>query len=170
VIWPAAGPRAWPAFSSTRGCCDTLSCGNAGRSGGHMKFASLVFRVAAVWGLLRARPALLSCSDGGGIEARPPFPRIRRPTSAFLCVTLAWQLAFWVIGSDPERFRPLMIPSMIEKFGLRPRARRAVPPLGRVGASESAARAPARSRGWECSSSRRMSRRNRRHQRLEAVS
>ena len=32
-------------------------------------------------------------------------------------MTLAWQLAFWIIGSDPVRFRPLMIPAMVEKFG-----------------------------------------------------
>ena len=31
-------------------------------------------------------------------------------------MTIAWQLAFLVIGSDPVRFRPLMIPSMVEKF------------------------------------------------------
>ena len=30
---------------------------------------------------------------------------------------MAWQIAFLMIGSDPVRFRPLMIPSMIEKFG-----------------------------------------------------
>ena len=30
---------------------------------------------------------------------------------------MAWQIAFLMIGSDPLRFRPLMIPSMIEKFG-----------------------------------------------------
>ena len=30
---------------------------------------------------------------------------------------MAWQIAFLVIGSSPARFRPLMIPSMVEKFG-----------------------------------------------------
>ena len=29
---------------------------------------------------------------------------------------MAWQIAFLVIGSSPTRFRPLMIPSMLEKF------------------------------------------------------
>jgi len=33
----------------------------------------------------------------------------------FLSVAMAWQIAF-LIGSDPVRFRLLMIPSMIEKF------------------------------------------------------
>ena len=35
----------------------------------------------------------------------------------FLLVTMAWQIAFLIIGSDPVRFRLLMIPSIIEKFG-----------------------------------------------------
>jgi hypothetical protein len=34
----------------------------------------------------------------------------------FLAVTMAWQIAFLVIGSDPLRFRPMMIPGMVEKF------------------------------------------------------
>jgi hypothetical protein len=29
---------------------------------------------------------------------------------------LAWQIAFFFIASDPVRFRPLMIPSIFEKF------------------------------------------------------
>jgi hypothetical protein len=32
-------------------------------------------------------------------------------------VTLAWQFAFLVIASDPPRFRPLMLPSILEKLG-----------------------------------------------------
>ena len=35
----------------------------------------------------------------------------------FLSVAMAWQLAFLVIGSNPMRFRPLMIPGIIEKIG-----------------------------------------------------
>ena len=30
---------------------------------------------------------------------------------------MAWQIAFLVIGSNPVRFRPLMIPSIVEKLG-----------------------------------------------------
>jgi hypothetical protein len=30
---------------------------------------------------------------------------------------LAWQVAFLIIGSDPGRFRPLMIAAIVEKFG-----------------------------------------------------
>jgi len=30
---------------------------------------------------------------------------------------LAYQLVFFVIAMDPVRFRPMMIPSVLEKFG-----------------------------------------------------
>jgi len=32
-------------------------------------------------------------------------------------VTTAWQIAFLLIGSNPVRFRPLMLPSIVEKLG-----------------------------------------------------
>jgi hypothetical protein len=35
----------------------------------------------------------------------------------FLSVAMAWQIAFLVIGSNPARFRVLMIPGTIEKLG-----------------------------------------------------
>jgi hypothetical protein len=35
----------------------------------------------------------------------------------FLSLAMAWQIAFLVIGSSPARFRPLMIPSVVEKLG-----------------------------------------------------
>ena len=30
---------------------------------------------------------------------------------------MAWQIAFLVIGSSPARFRPLMVPAIVEKVG-----------------------------------------------------
>jgi hypothetical protein len=80
-----------------------------------MRFASIVFRVAAVWGVLVLVP-LFFLFNGSGIAGNPPFTYLQA-YFGFLCVALAWQLAFWVIGSDPVRFRPLMIPAMVEKFG-----------------------------------------------------
>jgi hypothetical protein len=35
----------------------------------------------------------------------------------FISVGLAWQFAFLVIARDPVRFRLMMIPAVIEKFG-----------------------------------------------------
>jgi hypothetical protein len=37
----------------------------------------------------------------------------------FVSLGLALQFAFFVIARDPVRFRPVMIPSVIEKFGAR---------------------------------------------------
>jgi hypothetical protein len=34
----------------------------------------------------------------------------------FAGLALAWQIAFLVIARDPVRLRPMMIPSMVEKF------------------------------------------------------
>jgi hypothetical protein len=34
----------------------------------------------------------------------------------FVGLGLAWQVAFLFIATDPPRYRPLMIPSMLEKF------------------------------------------------------
>jgi hypothetical protein len=34
----------------------------------------------------------------------------------FVGCALAWQIAFLVIGADPVRMRPMMVPSMVEKF------------------------------------------------------
>jgi hypothetical protein len=33
----------------------------------------------------------------------------------FLAITLAWQVAFLMIGRDPGRLRPMMIPAILEK-------------------------------------------------------
>jgi hypothetical protein len=35
----------------------------------------------------------------------------------FISVALAWQAAFLVIAKDPVRFRLMMLPAMVEKFG-----------------------------------------------------
>jgi len=53
-----------------------------------MKFSKIVFWAAGIWGGL----------------------------IGFLGVALAWQFAFMVIGSDPIRFRLMMLPAMAEKF------------------------------------------------------
>jgi hypothetical protein len=34
----------------------------------------------------------------------------------FLGVTLAWQVAFFLIAGNPDRFRPMIIPALIEKL------------------------------------------------------
>jgi len=80
-----------------------------------MKFAKVVFWVAGIWGFLVLTP-LYFMFDLIGRNDPPP---ITHPGFfyGFLGVALAWQIAFIAIATDPVRFRPLMIPSILEKVG-----------------------------------------------------
>src|SRR5213083_2176477 len=80
-----------------------------------MRFARVVFLVAGIWGIAVLTP-LYFLVDLTGRQYGPPtdYPQF---FYGFLSVAMAWQIAFLVIGSSPARFRPLMIPSMLEKFG-----------------------------------------------------
>ncbi len=79
-----------------------------------MKFAKTVFRVAAIWGVLIITPLYFSFD----LIGRKDPPPITHPAFfyGFVGLALAWQIAFFFIASDPVRYRPLMIPSMSEKF------------------------------------------------------
>ena len=80
-----------------------------------MKFAKIVFWIAAIWGIL-ILPPLYFIFDTIGRQDPPP---ITHPAFyyGFVAVALAWQVGFAVIALDPVRFRLMMIPSMLEKFG-----------------------------------------------------
>jgi len=80
-----------------------------------MKFAKVVFWIAAVWGVLILTP-LYFMFDAIGRGDPPP---ITHPGFyyGFACAALAWQFVFVVIARDPARFRLMMIPSVLEKFG-----------------------------------------------------
>jgi len=80
-----------------------------------VKFAKIVFWIAGIWGVLVLTP-LYFIFDSIGRQDPPP---ITHPGFyyGFVSVGLAWQVAFLVIAQDPVRLRPLMIPSVIEKFG-----------------------------------------------------
>jgi len=80
-----------------------------------MKFAKIVFWVAAIWGILVLTP-LYFMFDLIGRQDPPP---ITHPGFyyGFVIVALVWQFAFMVIARDPVRFRMMMIPAMMEKFG-----------------------------------------------------
>lgn len=79
-----------------------------------MRFAKVVFWVAGIWGVLVITP-LYFLFDVIGRKDPPP---ITHPGFfyGFAGVALAWQIAFCFIATDPARFRPLMIPSILEKF------------------------------------------------------
>jgi hypothetical protein len=80
-----------------------------------MKFARIVFRIAAVWGVLVLTP-LYFIFDMIGRQDPPP---ITHPAFyyGFVSLGLVFQVVFVVIASDPVRLRPMMIPSVLEKFG-----------------------------------------------------
>lgn len=80
-----------------------------------MKFAKIVFWIAAVWGFLVLTP-LYFMFDLIGRQDPPP---ITHPAFyyGFVGTSLAWQFAFIVIARDPVRFRGMMIPSVLEKLG-----------------------------------------------------
>lgn len=79
-----------------------------------MRFSKILFWVAGIWGLLLITP-LYFLLDSIGRNNPPP---ITHPDFfyGFVGVTLAWQLAFIVMATNPVRFRPLIIPSLFEKF------------------------------------------------------
>jgi hypothetical protein len=79
-----------------------------------MKFARIVFRIAAIWGFLIITPLYFMFSL---ISEKDP-PPITHPAFfyGFVGVTLVWQLTFLFIAADPVRYRPLMIPAIFEKL------------------------------------------------------
>ena len=79
-----------------------------------MKFTKIVFRIAGIWGVLVLTP-LYFIFDLIGRNDPPP---ITHPAFVygFVGAALAWQIAFFFIATDPVRYRPLMIPSVFEKF------------------------------------------------------
>src|SRR5215471_12848222 len=80
-----------------------------------MKFAKVIFWIAAIYGLLVITPLYFIFDK---IPQRDP-PPITHPGFyyGFAGVALAWQIAFIVIATDPVRLRPMMIPSVLEKLG-----------------------------------------------------
>lgn len=79
-----------------------------------MRFARIVFWIAGIWGLLVITP-LYFMFDLIGRKDPPP---ITHPGFfyGFVGGALAWQIAFLFIAKDPVRYRPLIIPSIIEKI------------------------------------------------------
>jgi hypothetical protein len=80
-----------------------------------MRFAKTVFIVAGIWGIVVLTP-LFWLVDLTGRHYSPPadYPHF---FYGFLSIAMAWQVGFLVVGSNPARFRPLMIPCMLEKLG-----------------------------------------------------
>lgn len=79
-----------------------------------MRFAKVVFWVAGIWGVLVITPLYFMFD----LIGRKDPPTITHPGFfyGFVGVGLAWQIAFLFIAREPVRLRPMMIPSVVEKF------------------------------------------------------
>jgi hypothetical protein len=79
-----------------------------------MKFAKYVFAIAAIWGFLIITPLYFVFNLIGKNDPPP----ITHPAFyyGFVGLAMVWQLTFLFIAYDPVRFRPLMIPAILEKL------------------------------------------------------
>src|SRR5712692_10563690 len=80
-----------------------------------MKFAKIVFRIAGVWGVLVLTPLYFVFDMIGRLDPPP----ITHPqfNYGFVGVAMVWQFVFLVIATDPARFRPMIVLSVLEKVG-----------------------------------------------------
>jgi hypothetical protein len=78
-----------------------------------LKFAKIVFTVAGILGILQLLPLYFLFDFVG---QRTP-PAISHPEFyfGFAGVALAWQVVFLLIGTDPYRYRAVMLLAILEK-------------------------------------------------------
>ena len=76
-----------------------------------MKFARFVFLIAGIYGLLVLVPQYF-------VEASGLTPTIAMPEFfyGFIGIAVAFQLVFIIISTDPQKYRPMILPSIVEKF------------------------------------------------------
>lgn len=74
-----------------------------------MLLAKWIFRVAGAYGVIVLGP-LFFLEKTFSDSVHPEF------YYGFLGVGFAWQILFFILASDPLRYRPMMIPSILEKL------------------------------------------------------
>lgn len=79
-----------------------------------MKFARWVFLVAGIYGLIVIAPLYFM----ERVIGRVTPPPLNHPGFfyGFVSAALAWQVLFLFLASDPIRYRPMMLPSILEKI------------------------------------------------------
>ena len=79
-----------------------------------MTFARRVFQIAAIYGFLGILPQFFTEAKAG----RDFPPPVTHPEFyyGFLGVALAWQVLFLILAQDPVRYRPMMLPAILEKL------------------------------------------------------
>src|SRR5258706_15256646 len=80
-----------------------------------MRFAKIVFNVAGIYGLLVLPPHYFMEAKIG--QEHPPAITHPELFYGFVSVALAWQVAFLIIARDPVRYRLIMLPGILEKWG-----------------------------------------------------
>jgi hypothetical protein len=78
-----------------------------------MKYSRYVFLVAGIYGLLAIIPQYFTEQKVG--QDFPPAITHPEFYYGFIGVTVAWQVLFLVLASDPVRYRIMMVPAIIEK-------------------------------------------------------
>jgi hypothetical protein len=82
-----------------------------------VKFAKWVYRIAGIYGLLVLAPLLFL--EHAVSQNYPPTITHPEYYYGFAITGVAWQMAFIVMGNDPQRFRTLMPVTWLEKsYGL----------------------------------------------------
>src|SRR5579864_523847 len=78
------------------------------------RFSRIVFLVAGIYGLIVLLPGYF----GEKILVQKMPPAITHPEFyyGFFGVAVAWQVAFLIIASDPQRFRPIIPAAILEKL------------------------------------------------------
>jgi hypothetical protein len=79
-----------------------------------VKFARWTLRLAGIYGLIVLVPHYFM--EGHINEQHPPAIGHPEFFYGFLGVGIAWQIAFLIMAQDPVRFRPMLLPSVLEKF------------------------------------------------------
>ena len=78
------------------------------------RFARRVYTVAGIYGLVVMLPQYF-LEDRIGRDTPPPITHPEH-VYGFIGVTIAWQIAFLVIGREPQRLRALMPVTVLEKL------------------------------------------------------
>ena len=78
-----------------------------------MKFAKWVFLIAGIYGILVTLPLY---NETGTAQFFPPAINHPEYYYGFASAVLAWQIAFIFISQDPIKYRPLIIPAILEKM------------------------------------------------------
>lgn len=80
-----------------------------------MRLSKVCFSVAGWWGIISLPPLLFTYNLVG--KMNPPPLTHPEYYFGFLTIAFAWQIGFLVISADPERYRSMMVPAILEKFG-----------------------------------------------------